>query len=79
MACTIAIPADLYKRLANRAARIGQPVERLGEELLTQAMASEGAVEAPGLDQGLDWATASPEEIIADLRASRVEAADRVS
>jgi hypothetical protein len=65
----IPIPDELYERLVQQAARVGEPVERLIEELLAVSVTGRGA----SSHAGLDWETASAEEIIEELRAARVE------
>ena len=68
MSHTISVPDDVYTKLARLAEQEGQPVEAVAEALLNRGLQSDAKVEP-----ALDWETASAEEIIADLRASRVE------
>ena len=70
MSHVIPIPDELYARVAEVAAREGRTIEQMVAEMLSREVGRGAAETTPGQ---LDWETASAEEIIADLRASRVE------
>jgi predicted transcriptional regulator len=70
MSHTIPISDDLYERVSALAAREGRTIEQVVAEMLGREVGRGAAETTPGR---LDWETASAEEIIADLRASRVE------
>jgi len=72
MSHVIELPDDLYEKVATLAAARGQPVDELAANLLAREIAQAAASAAPG-SGGLDWATASAEEIIAAIHAARVE------
>jgi predicted transcriptional regulator len=69
MSHMISVPDELYERIAALAMARGESVERVVEHALSEGL-SEGDA---GVARPLDWETASADEIIADLRASRVE------
>lgn len=72
MSHAVTIPDDLYQRLSSRASAQGQPVERLVADMLARELeAPQDAT--PSSPAALDWQTASAEDIIASVRASRVE------
>lgn len=65
----ISVPDELYAKVATLAEERGESVEHVVEALLSRGI-------GPGSDKhpaGLDWETASAEDIITDLRANRVE------
>lgn len=71
MSYMIAIPDDVFVKLTERAQARGEPVERIVADALAREL---GMPESPDVASGrLDWESASAEEIIADLQASRVE------
>ena len=70
MSHVIQLPDDLYEKVARLAAARGRPVDELAADLLAREIAQAATSAAPG---GLDWATASAEEIIAAIHAARVE------
>ena len=70
MSQVVPIPDELYARVAEVAAREGRTIEYVVAEILSREVGRGGTDAAQGQ---LDWETASAEEIIADLRASRVE------
>lgn len=72
MSHMVAVPDELYTRLAALAGEQGKPIERVVAGLLARELERTAAELAPTAHR-LDWQTASAEEIIADLRASRVE------
>ncbi len=72
MTHVIEIPDDVYRALERSAAAQGKRVDDLAADLLAREIAQTSASTMPGTG-GLDWATATAEEIIADIRASRVE------
>jgi hypothetical protein len=67
MSHAIIIPDDLYTRIATAATERGQSVDAFVADFLARELPDSSHSEH------LDWSTASAEEIIADLRASRVE------
>jgi hypothetical protein len=67
MSHAISIPDDLYARIAIAASERGQSVDAYLADLLARELPDSSRSEH------LDWSTTSAEEIIADLRASRVE------
>jgi hypothetical protein len=69
----VPISDALYEKLANLAARQGQPLEGVLDTLLSAVVATEDEASTPAMP--LDWQSASAEEIIADLRKPRVERA----
>ncbi|HKV83962.1 MAG TPA: hypothetical protein VJN88_05360 [Ktedonobacterales bacterium] len=72
MSHTVMIPDDLYHRLSALASTQGLSVEHVVADLLDRELeASEAA--APSSPTALDWESAGAEDIIASLRASRVE------
>lgn len=70
MSHVVPIPDELYARVAEVAVREGRTIEQVVAEILSREVGRDTAPAAPGR---LDWEAASAEEIIADLRASRVE------
>jgi predicted transcriptional regulator len=77
MSHSVMIPDNLYQRLSSLATAQGQPVERVVADLLARELeAPEEAV--PSTPVALDWESASAEDIIASVRASRVERAHPV-
>jgi len=70
MSHVIPIPDELYARVAEVAMREGRTIEQVVAEMLNREVGRDAAETTPGQ---LDWETANAEEIIADLRASRVE------
>ena len=71
MSHTIAVPDDLYAQIADIAMQRGQPIERVVTDLLSTSVQQIAATSLVALG----WSTASAEEIIAQLHASRVEVA----
>lgn len=71
----VSLPDPLYNRLAAVAAREGKSVDVLIEALLLRELEQAETPEA----HGLEWATASADEIIAEIRASRVERPNSIS
>lgn len=67
MSHAVSIPDDLCARIAIAASERGQSVDTYLTDLLARELPDSSHSEH------LDWSTASAEEIIADLRASRVE------
>lgn len=67
MSHAVSIPDDLYARIAIAASERGQSVDAYLTDLLARELPDSSHSEH------LDWSTASAEEIIADLKASRVE------
>ena len=70
MSQVVPIPDELYARVAEVAARAGRTIEQVVAEILGREVGRDTGAATP---EQLDWETASAEEIIADLRASRVE------
>jgi hypothetical protein len=70
MSQVVPIPDELYMRVVEVAAREGRTIEQVVAEILSREVGRDTAGARP---ERLDWETASAEEIIADLRASRVE------
>lgn len=69
MSHSIAVPDEIYEKVAALAQQTGQSVDALIAEALEHLIGERQAAQAAPLD----WTTASAETIIADLRASRVE------
>ena len=67
MSHAVIIPDDLYAKLAIAAAERGQSVDTFVADFLARELP---VSESPA---PLDWSKASAEEIIADLKESRVE------
>jgi hypothetical protein len=77
MSHAVMIPDNLYQRLSSLATAQGLPVERVVADLLARELeAPEEAM--PSTPATLDWDSASAEDIIASVRASRVERAHPV-
>jgi hypothetical protein len=82
MSHLVPVTDELYEHIAALAAQRGDTVEGVVEALLARGVeaADKGA---PAEAHALDWQTASAEEIVAAIRAGRVErervAAARVS
>jgi hypothetical protein len=72
MSHVIELPDDVYRALEDYAAEQGKPVDELAADLLARDIAQASALMTSGRGR-LDWSTATAEEIIAALRASRVE------
>jgi hypothetical protein len=72
MSHVIELPDDVYRALEDYAAERGKSVDELAADLLAREIAHASALVTSGRGR-LDWATATAEEIIATLRASRVE------
>lgn len=70
MSQVIELPDNLYRAIERYAAQRGQPVDELVADLLARALARVSASPSSRLG-GLDWTTASAEEIIDSIRASR--------
>ncbi len=71
MSHVIELPDDLYRAIERYAAEQGKPVDELAADPLAREIAQVSA-SAMLRSGGLDWATATAEEIIAALHASRV-------
>jgi hypothetical protein len=70
MSHVIELPDDLFHAIERYAAQRGQPVDELAADLLARELARTSPSSGP---TGPDWTTASAEEIIESIRASRVE------
>ncbi|HLJ81431.1 MAG TPA: hypothetical protein VKT52_08100 [Ktedonobacterales bacterium] len=67
MSHAVIIPDDFYARIVTAATVRGLSVDAFLTDLLARELPDSPSAEH------LNWSTASAEEIIADLRASRVE------
>jgi hypothetical protein len=72
MSHVIELPDEVYRALEDYAAEQGKSVDELAADLLAHEIAQASASSTSGRGR-LDWATATAEEIIATLRASRLE------
>jgi hypothetical protein len=72
MSHVIELPDEVYHALERYAVEQGKLVDELAADLLAREIAQASASSTSGSGR-LDWATATAEEISADLRASRVE------
>jgi len=72
MSHVIELPDDVCHALEDYAAEQGKPADELAADLLAREIAQASALVTSGRGR-LDWATATAEEIIAALRASRVQ------
>ena len=72
MSHAVKIPDDLYQRLSSLAVTQGLPVENVVADMLARELEA-SQKPAPSSPAALDWASASAEDIIASVGASRVE------
>ena len=72
MSHAVTIPDDLYQRLTSLATTQGLPVDRVVADMLARELEASHE-SAPSSSAVLDWQTASAEDIIASVRASRIE------